>query len=207
MQIPHRISGLKAAEYNPRAISKQAFSGLKHSVEKFGDISGIVFNQKTGNLVCGHQRVKALAEKFGDCDIAGDEILLPDGQRFRIRVVDWDEATEKAANVAANNPHIAGKFTPDLQLVLEEISFELPEQFSELRFEKLKLDFSDSNEKKTSTQKEPRNEKLFTFSLSPEEAEKADKILNEARRRFKKLTDNQIFLKLLEEGFDRWSED
>ena len=54
------IDDLKPASYNPRKISKKAFEGLEVSLKKFGDISGIVWNKRTGNLVSGHQRVAKL---------------------------------------------------------------------------------------------------------------------------------------------------
>lgn len=127
-----RLKDLRAAEYNPRKISDEALSGLKASLRSFGDISGIVFNKRTGNLVSGHQRVRALAEEHGD-DIQifqeGYEgrIKLPDGTHVRVRYVDWDESMEKAANVAANNPHTQGEWTLDVDDIIAEIQCELPE--------------------------------------------------------------------------------
>lgn len=40
--------------------------GLSYSIAEFGDLSGITFNERTGELVCGHQRVKALRAQYGD---------------------------------------------------------------------------------------------------------------------------------------------
>lgn len=54
------LADLRPAPYNPRQIDNDAMDGLQHSVETFGDISGLVWNNKTGHLVCGHQRLKAL---------------------------------------------------------------------------------------------------------------------------------------------------
>jgi hypothetical protein len=37
-------------------------------------------------------------------------VVTPAGERFPVRVVDWSTEKEKAANLAANNPHLAGSF-------------------------------------------------------------------------------------------------
>ena len=85
---------------------------LKKSLEQFGDLSGIIFNRRTGRLVGGHQRVKVLppgskiekedlteTSKTGTVALGSIQI---GGDRFVYREVDWDETTEKAANIAAN---------------------------------------------------------------------------------------------------------
>ena len=138
---PTKISDLKPAAYNPRFITDEALAGLKRSVEEFGDLSGITWNQRTGHLVTGHQRVKALTKRYGpDLAINGDWLETPDGERFRVRVVDWDETTEKAANVAANNHLIAGDFTDDLQGIIDELQDEIPDLVEDLRFEELEVE-------------------------------------------------------------------
>lgn len=57
------ISDLRPASYNPRTIEDDAAAGLAQSLERFGDLSGIVWNQRTGHLVAGHQRVNQLRER------------------------------------------------------------------------------------------------------------------------------------------------
>jgi len=133
------LSDLKEAKYNPRTISDKAFSGLKISLDRFGDLSGITFNTHTGNLVCGHQRIKELKEKYGDLEVKEDKIITPDGKIFKVRFVDWDIKKEKAANIAANNQMIAGEFTSDLKLVIDEIKLDTPDLTKSLRFDELKI--------------------------------------------------------------------
>lgn len=135
-----RIKDLDPAPYNPRTISDDAFDGLGYSLEAFGDISGIVFNRRTRHLVAGHQRVRALYEKHGNLAIKGGEIRTPGGEVFRLRVVDWDEAKEKAANVAANSQLLAGEFTSDLSMVIGDVNLELGDLAVQLRFDDLQLD-------------------------------------------------------------------
>lgn len=105
-----KISDLKQAPYNPRKITEKQLSMLKKSMVEFGDLSGIVKNIKTGNLIGGHQRIKNLdsswpiishshTDKTGT--VALGYIETPTG-RWSYREVDWPEKKEAAANIAAN---------------------------------------------------------------------------------------------------------
>lgn len=143
-----KLSDLKAAKYNPRTITDNALSGLGYSIEEFGDIASIVINKRTGNLVSGHQRIKALQDKYGDLEIIvinnevikDFSVIVTPESIFLVRQVDWPVEKEKAANIAANNPHIAGSFTPDLADILGEIKGDLPDLYDGLMLEPLLLD-------------------------------------------------------------------
>ena len=146
-----KLSDLKPADYNPRTIKDKALEGLKYSIEEFGDISGITFNIRTGNLVCAHQRKKALELSGDDYNIEIVEryenpsekgtvahgFIDVNGERFNYREVDWSLEKEKAANIAANAQTIQGEFTSDVALVLEDVSLSSPEVFSTLLFNEL----------------------------------------------------------------------
>jgi len=104
------ISNLNPAPYNPRKITDKKLAMLQKSMAEFGDLSGIVVNVRTGNLVGGHQRAKAFdpswpISKEPHADVQGTVALgfveTPWG-RWVYREVDWDETKEKAANIAAN---------------------------------------------------------------------------------------------------------
>jgi len=139
MKRPNSIADLKPAGYNPREISPDALKGLGKSLGKFGDISGIVWNARTGVLVAGHQRLKALMEVHdGKLVLKSGAIETPMGERFAVRVVDWDEVTEKAANVSANNRFIEGEFTEGLTDILAEIKANMAD-FEELCFPDVKI--------------------------------------------------------------------
>jgi ParB-like nuclease domain len=135
------IEDLRPAPYNPRTIKPENAAGLAKSLEEFGDLSGIVWNQRTGHLVAGHQRVQQL-QRAG-YKLVGDEPdtwELRKGKRaFSIRVVDWPESKEKAANVTANNQAISGQFTDGLRDLLAEIRDDVgDEEFSAFRFGEIK---------------------------------------------------------------------
>lgn len=95
-------SQVKLADYNPRTISREARDGLKRNLRKNGLIGGIVFNEQTGNLVSGHQRVSIM-----------DEINKYDeGNNYDIKVeiVNVDAKTEKEMNLFFNSKAMQGEF-------------------------------------------------------------------------------------------------
>jgi DNA modification methylase len=120
------VADLKPAPYNPRRIDSVALAGLTKSIERFGNVQPVVWNQRSGFVVGGHQRLKVLrANKVMTTEVV---------------VVDLDEKEERALNVALNNPHIAGEFTADLQRLLEEIKADDAAFFADLRLDELLVD-------------------------------------------------------------------
>lgn len=82
---------LKAAAYNPRRDLQPEdaeYGKLRGSIEEFGYVEPIVWNERTGNVVGGHQRLKVLLEK-GTAEID-------------VSVVDLSERDEKILNVLLN---------------------------------------------------------------------------------------------------------
>lgn len=123
-----KVKDLKASEYNPRKITDSQLEMLKKSMEHFGDLSGIVFNKHTGNIVGGHQRIKNLLpdlnivkEKHKDnVGTVAIGYIETDSGRISYREVDWDLSKEKAANIAANKH--GGEFDfPMLADLLQEL--------------------------------------------------------------------------------------
>jgi DNA modification methylase len=117
------LSELKPADYNPRTISKSDYAALRKSISELGDMSGLVFNSRTGNIVGGHQRREAYSELGGHIEII-EELDKPNSvgtiargfvtigdEKYTYRVVDWDEKQEKLANLAANK--IQGEWDDD----------------------------------------------------------------------------------------------
>jgi hypothetical protein len=113
-----RVSDLKPADYNPRKITETAMSGLGESLKRFGMLSHIVWNQRTGNIVGGHQRIRHLI---------GDGIEETD-----VVVVDLGEQEEVALNIALNNPMIRGDFTEDVMAQLRQAEAGIGSGFNEI---------------------------------------------------------------------------
>jgi hypothetical protein len=134
-----QVSELIPASYNPRQISDEALSGLKHSIDKFGLVEPIIFNKTTGNVVGGHQRLK---------------ILKTNGtERTQCVIVELDESEEKALNITLNNQNIQGEFTEDLQGLLSKLETEIPE-FEDLKLDLLIADLDTDFIDETSTDKD-----------------------------------------------------
>ena len=91
------IEKLNPAPYNPRVELQpgmKEWEKLKKSIIQFGNVEPVVWNQRTGNVVGGHQRL-AVLKSMG-------ETLIP------CAVVDLDESDEKILNIALNK--IKGKW-------------------------------------------------------------------------------------------------
>lgn len=117
---------LHANPQNPRTMSKHDADSLLNSMEKFGDLSSVVFNRRTDRLIGGHQRLNTMNRIPGEkpvqitqrFDPATDDGTVALGyivfnkKPFPYREVDWPEEKEMAANIAANR--IQGEFDLDL---------------------------------------------------------------------------------------------
>jgi DNA modification methylase len=117
------LDKLRANPRNPRTITPEKATMLRNSLEKFGDLGGIVLNvaPESGQIVGGHQRVVAFREAASveehiekrydqptKTGTVAEGYLLVDGERFSYRHVHWDKNTEMAANLSANRQ--AGEF-------------------------------------------------------------------------------------------------
>lgn len=122
-----KLSELKQWDRNPRQISEDERVGLKESLSRFGDLSGITFNTRNESLVSGHERVERAKELCGGQDpeiveLSQDRgVFLIGNEQFVVRFVDWDEETHAAANLAANSTFLAGKYTDDAVGLIESL--------------------------------------------------------------------------------------
>lgn len=108
--VKMKLSDLKPADYNPRIELKPGmpeFEKLSRSIEEFGFIDPPIFNERTGNLIGGHQRV-AVASYLGSYD------------EIEVSVVDLPLKKEKTLNVALNK--ISGRWDEEkLAILLKDI--------------------------------------------------------------------------------------
>lgn len=102
-------SQINFASYNPRRISEDARKALKANLKRLGLMGGIVWNEDTGILVSGHQKVQIIDEvnrynaetKENDYEI-------------RVEVVHLSEKEEMEQNMFLNNKAVQGDFDDDL---------------------------------------------------------------------------------------------
>jgi DNA modification methylase len=103
------VERLNPAAYNPRKDLRPGdpeYEKLRQSIEEFGYVEPIVWNERTGNIVGGHQRFKVLQQ------LGYEEIDCV--------VVDMDELREQALNVALNK--ISGAWDkPKLAEILQRL--------------------------------------------------------------------------------------
>lgn len=125
-----KIKDLKPYDKNPRKITDESKTNLEASMIEYGDLSGIVFNRRSGNLVGGHQRRFVLPDEaeikiehtFNPPTPAGtiaEGFIVYKGEMFKFREVDWDKPKEIGANLAANKG--AGQW--DYPLLTEHLNF------------------------------------------------------------------------------------
>ena len=92
-------------ESNPRVVNDSKFDALKDSLSKFGYVQPIVVNNKTNNLISGHQRLRILKDSH---------------EEIEVWMVDVDEFKENAAAIALNN-EVADYDQDMLKSIIDEI--------------------------------------------------------------------------------------
>lgn len=151
------IDRINAAVYNPRADLQPGdpeYEKLKRSIEQFGYIDPIIWNERTGNMVGGHQRYKIMVNELGHTELD-------------VSVVDLDDQQEKLLNIALNkvsgqwDDEALARLLDDLQVNGADLDLSgfdsngiegLIEEFKELPddqlgdFENRELDVSDFDE-------------------------------------------------------------
>ena len=140
----HSLDLLRPDPENPREITDEAREGLGVSLAEYGDLSGVVLNVRTGELVAGHQRIRQLRDAGAaefvrlpgagpGTDVARGYVDHPkSGERFGVRFVDWPRSKQRQANVVANSRAIAGHFTDGVDSILSSFQGEAPELFASL---------------------------------------------------------------------------
>jgi len=86
-----KVTQLKKADYNPRKDLQpedSEYKKLKNSIDEFGYVEPIIWNEHTGNIVGGHQRFKVLIAK-GETEL-------------EVVVVNLEDKDEKKLNVLLN---------------------------------------------------------------------------------------------------------
>lgn len=108
-------SEAKPYRHNPRKLPTKSKIDLQSWLAQYGDISGIVYNRTTQQVVAGNQRSFEvfnineceieLVEQYEEPDEQGTVAwgyVIWQGKRYNYREVEWDLDTEKQANIIAN---------------------------------------------------------------------------------------------------------
>lgn len=118
-----RLTDVKPFDKNPRTIDERKQKGLSASLSRFGYVDLIVWNERTGNIVGGHQRYALLLEQgVEEADMV---------------VVDLPPEEELAANLTLNNPEIEGEWDDPINELLEHMEEVDPQFFADANFDDL----------------------------------------------------------------------
>jgi hypothetical protein len=105
---------MKQYHKNPRKISPERLDQLKEYMEELGDLSGIVHDLNSDEVISGNQRSKVidvtkckieLAQKFQEPDAQGTiawGFVIWKGKKYNYRQVRWTAEQCEKANIIAN---------------------------------------------------------------------------------------------------------
>jgi len=118
--VTMNLMDLNPAIYNPRKLLEPGdteYEQIKASIEAFGLVKPIIWNQQTKNIVSGHQTRNVLLD-------LGHETAA-------VNVIDIDEQKEKALNIALNK--ITGEWDDEkLAALLDELASDADEMLLSL---------------------------------------------------------------------------
>ena len=105
---------MKYYSKNPRTINKRQFTDLEKWLRELGDLSGIVHDLNSDEIISGNQRGRVfdinsckivLTEELDEPDAQGTVAMgyvVWDGQRYGYRAVRWTPRQAEQANIVAN---------------------------------------------------------------------------------------------------------
>jgi hypothetical protein len=124
------VSDLTDDPDNPRGMTEDARGALAASLRRYGMKDLPCWNEKTGEVIGGHQRLK-------DLRAAGIEAVP-------VVVANEDRERQREMNIALNNPHIGGYFTNALADQLHALAAAIPTpDFNTLGFGDLVADLDE----------------------------------------------------------------
>lgn len=118
---------------NPRKITDAQLEQLKSNIQELGDLSGIVHDLNTDEIISGNQRSKVI--NINECEIEivkqydgpneqgtiAFGFVIFEGQRLNYRQVRWNEKQREKACITANA--LGGEF--DYKILQTEFDTEL----------------------------------------------------------------------------------
>lgn len=122
---------IKNAPYNPRILGDEQRKRLRKKMKTTGLVEPLVWNETTGNLVSGHQRLSILdeLEQRDDYDLTVAAVKLPEREEKSLNVFmnntgamgEWDE--EKLADIVKdfmNAPDELGFDVADIEVIFDD---------------------------------------------------------------------------------------
>lgn len=154
---------LLPADYNPRTIGPEERRALTESIKRFGLVQPIVVNRRNNVIVGGHQR----------CKVAVDVGM----RTVPVVWVDLDDIKERALNVALNARELQGKFTQDLDGLIEELFDVDPDLLASLNLDGLLPEEKDDPEIREWQDDDVSVQGMWTFQAPASDASRVREVL------------------------------
>ena len=170
-----KLSELTPAEYNPRVELKpgdQEWEALDESIDSFGYVEPIVWNERTGNFVGGHQRRNVLLARGVEEEDISVVNLSPEDEKILNVLLNKSKGIWDVAKLVALIDEIkaAGGNLKTTGFTELEISL-MGEDFGHIE-DLLKEDFSDVGKKESDTF-------VATFTLPEEQHQRVNRYVED----------------------------
>ena len=170
-----KLSELTPAEYNPRVELKpgdQEWEALDESIGNFGYVEPIVWNERTGNIVGGHQRRNVLLARSVEEEDISVVNLSPEDEKILNVLLNKSKGIWDVAKLVALIDEIkaAGGNLKATGFTELEISL-MGEDFGHIE-DLLKEDFSDVGKKESDTF-------VATFTLPEEQHQRVNRYVED----------------------------
>ena len=171
------IIGMNKYHKNPRVLTEKQFKLLERDLKELGDLSGIVHDINSNEIISGNQRVSVFTPSDNDIEII-EEFDPPtktgtiatgwikyNGERYSYRRVKWTPEKCEKANIVANKA--GGSW--DWDILANEFDFDSLKDWGFSDEELAGLDFG-YGEDFTLPDGEKAGFQQMTFTLSDEQA-------------------------------------
>lgn len=151
-------SEITPSDYNPRTIADEARKSLKKNIKENGIIGGMVWNEQTGNLVSGHQKLN-IADEVNKYEAGKNDYEI------KVEVINVDLKKEKELNIFFNSKAVQGEMDyKKLALIFPDIDADLA-GLDEVDLSMIEIELPDVPEIE-----------IETFEPQIEKKEKAEKV-------------------------------
>jgi len=191
-----KLTDLNPHEKNPRLISDKKKNKLSETLEKYGDLSGVVFNLENQKLVGGHMRVETFKNAKTSIEyteqrqqpdkqgtIAHGYIVIK-GNKYAYREVLWeDNLAHEAAMIIAN---YAGGDWDDEKIGAWDKGWLEDEVGMEEWETKVEIDYSILDDEDTFSEQQAMVDNVksaIQIEFKQEDFEKAKELVKEMRNR------------------------
>lgn len=144
--VKKRIDEINRAKYNPRIDLRpgdEEYESLRNSLDTFGLVIPLIWNERTNTLVGGHQRLTVL-ENNGEEEVEVSVVNLDEMQEKQLNIAlnktggDWDEAKlQTLLNELGDDATETGFTLPEIDTLQNDINGLIDDKFLDRELAKL----------------------------------------------------------------------